>query len=214
MNARIHTLEDKDALGKDFPKERKGKREMPETTFKPVILTVVNGLGLNFWETSDSLFSKEAPTLFLLNSEAEEASAALTLLKTKYKDILIEKTGIRKSQGAALAFGLKRAYELGFTHAITVQDLSQNKEAIKVLSTAGKCNPDSFICGEKNDRRRLYPLKSTVRIIEEHHLGLGFESEFEKFFKGPRSKIKAPGRKEPVSLTETLYASLLRLLKH
>jgi len=186
---------------------------MEEKPFKPVTLTIVNGLGLSFWEGSEALFSTEAPTLFLLNSEAEEASAALTLLKTKYKDVLIEKTGVRKSEGAAIVFGLKKAHELGFTHAVTIQDIAQNQEAIKSLIAAGKENPDSFIFVNENDRRHLYPLQSTIEVIETHHLGLGFESEFEKVFDGRRSKIDVSGRKEPIPFTETLYASLLRRLK-
>lgn len=186
---------------------------MPETPFKPVILTLVEGLGLNFWEAELPKLSLEAPVLYLLNSEAEEAAAALTLLKTKYKEVLVTKTGVRKSRGSALVLGLEKAKDLGFTHALTVQDLLQNKEAIETLLANGKENPHALFLKQDSDSRRLYPLYETLSAIDENHLGLAFESEILKYFYKNRIYLPIPGKPEKTSYAETLYASLLRLIK-
>lgn len=186
---------------------------MSNDKFQPVILSIVDGLGLNYWEMDSC--GQDSPLLFLLNSEAEEASATLTLLKSKYKNVLVEKTYTRKSRGAALAFGLRKAKELSFTHAITIENIAQNKEAIETLLRNGAEHPDCLIYQNKNDTRRLYPLSETVKIIEEMNLGLGFEREILTLTpKKNLHRVSLSGKPEKPPFIETLYASLLGLIKH
>lgn len=118
-----------------------------------------------------------------------------------------------QGKGAAVMYGLKQAYETGYTHALQVDadgqhDISKLDEMIEISKT----NYDSVICADPQYDRtipllrklgryinrfwvwvetlsfgvpdsmigyRIYPLKSTINIIRENHIGRRMEFDTE-----------------------------------
>lgn len=176
--------------------------------FRPVIVTLVKGLGISFWQTE----SFAIPIILVNNSEAEEAAAALALYRSKNRNAHIVSINLFQSAGSALALGLKEAVKLGFTHAVTLTQPFEDEEALKILVDTAKENPASLIEASTEDTRRAFPLREAMQFIEKHGGGSGFEARFAQEFPGNKVTITLPGKPKKLSFTEKTAAFFKSLL--
>lgn len=164
--------------------------------FNPVIVTIVEGLGLNFW-------SPEALPISILivnNSEAEEAQASISLFAAGKPNVHTLSMNAHTSRDKALICALEKAKELGFTHAVTLAYPFEQIDALNKLLNVAKEKPEAFISGDKNDRRRVWPL-SRINIENLREMP-NFEAALFEMNRAKQIRLDLAGKKECESFSD------------
>lgn len=172
----------------------------------PVIVTIVEGLGLNFWSQE----TLPIPILIINNSEAEEAQASISLFAAGKTQIHTLSLKAHLSRGKALYLALIEVKKLGFTHAITLSYPFEQSDALHLLIQTAKKNPEAVILATKTDRRRVLPL-SQIKLDDFKN-----DSNIEETIIGTNLthliKVTLPGKPETETFSDKVGALLRTII--
>lgn len=116
--------------------------------FKPIIIVPVFNHHQSLNEIAHFCQSKGLPVLMIDDASNAETKAVLRQVNKDFNNVYLETHQVNGGKGAAVITAIRKALELGYSHALQIDaDLQQDIDCVpKFLEFAMK-SPNEFICG-------------------------------------------------------------------